>query len=49
MRTLSARDNGSGTAITAITLEVRDLAELKYVMNRLAAVPGVTEVLRNGK
>ena len=49
VRTLSARDNGAGTAITVITLEVKDLAELKYVMNRLSSVPGVTEVVRNAK
>ena len=49
VRTLSARDTGSGVAITTITLEIRDLAELKYVMNRLAAIAGVSEVVRNGK
>ena len=49
VRTLSARDNGAGTAITVITLEVRDLAELKYVINRLSSIPGVTEVVRNAK
>ena len=47
VRTLSARDN-AGTAFTTITLEIKNLAELKYVMSRLAAVPGVSEVMRNG-
>ena len=48
VRTLSARDN-AGTAFTTITLEIKNLAELKYVMSRLSAVPGVSEVMRNGK
>lgn len=47
VRTLSARDN-AGTAITTITLEIKNLAELKYVMGRLSSIPGVSEVMRNG-
>ena len=47
VRTLSARDNG-GRAITSVSLEVKNLAELKYVMSRLSAIPGVVEVVRNG-
>ena len=49
VRTLSARDNGAGIALTNVTLEVKNAGELKYIMNRLASIPGVTEVTRNGK
>ena len=48
VRTLTARDNG-GTAITTVSLEVKNLVELKYVMSRLKAIPGVSEIVRNGK
>ena len=48
VRTLSARDNGAGTAVTSVTLEVKDAAELKYVMNRLSSIQGVISVARNG-
>ncbi len=48
VRTLTARDNG-GTAITTVSLEVKNLVELKYVTSRLKAIPGVSEVVRNGK
>ena len=47
VRTLNARDN-AGKAITTVSLEVRNLTELKYVMSRLASIPGVSEVVRNG-
>ena len=49
VRTLSARDNGAGIALTNVTLEVKNAGELKYIMNRLSSIPGVTEVTRNGK
>ena len=48
VRTLSARDNGAGIAVTSVTLEVKDAAELKYVMNRLSSIQGVISVARNG-
>ena len=47
VRTLNARDN-AGKAITTVSLEVRNLTELKYVISRLASIPGVSEVVRNG-
>ena len=47
VRNLSARDN-SGLALVVITLEVQGSAELRQIMNKLAAVPSVTEVSRNG-
>ena len=47
VRTLSARDT-AGQATTHVTLEVRSLAELRTIMNRLAAIPGVSEVKRGG-
>ncbi len=48
VRTLNARDNG-GHAQVYITLEVQDLKELQYIMNKLSQVRGVSEVTRNGK
>ena len=47
VRTLAARDN-AGQAVAHITLEVRSLAELRTIMNRLAAIAGVSEVRRGG-
>ena len=48
VRNLSARDNG-GRALIVVTLEVKDLQELRYIMNRLESVPSVTAVSRNSK
>ena len=47
VRNLSARDN-SGLALVVITLEVQGSGELRQIMNKLAGVPSVTEVSRNG-
>ena len=47
VRNLSARDN-AGLALVVITLEVKSVTELKQTRNRLAGVPSVTEVTRNG-
>jgi len=49
VRTLSARDNGGGNAITHVTLEVKNAAELKTIMARVRNIQGVSQVLRNGK
>ena len=49
VRTLSARDTGMGAAITNVTLEVKNLGELRYIMGRLASIPGVSSVTRNGE
>ena len=46
VHSLSARDVGGGLAVTTVTLEVRNLADLKLIINRIAAVKGVTEVAR---
>ena len=48
VRTLSSRDIGAGLALTVVTLEVKNAGELRYIMNRLASVPGVSSVTRNG-
>lgn len=48
VRNLSARDNSAGVGICRITLEVKNAAELRYIMARLTSVPGVTQVTRNG-
>ena len=47
VRLLNARDVGEGLAVINLTLEVRDLTELRGVMNRISAVRGVTEVVRS--
>ena len=46
VRTLNARDMGMGRSTASVTLEVKDLAELKTIMNKLSAVSGVSEVSR---
>lgn len=48
VRTLSARNVGSGLALTSVTIEVKNSSDLKYIMNRLASIPGVTDVRRSG-
>jgi (p)ppGpp synthase/HD superfamily hydrolase len=48
VRSLSARDIGGGMALANLTLEVKDLDELNYIISRLRTIPGVREVLRNG-
>ena len=48
VRSLTARDTGSGLALTTVTLEVKSNGELKYLMGRLDSIPGVSSVVRNG-
>ena len=48
VRSLTARDTGAGLALTTVSLEVKGSGELKYIMGRLAAIPGVSSVVRNG-
>jgi len=48
VRNLSSRAVGYGQAVTVVTLEVKDISELRYIMNRIAGVPGVSSVMRNG-
>ena len=48
VRNLSSRSVGYGQAVTVISLEVKHITELRYIMNRLAGVPGVSSVMRNG-
>ena len=48
VRTLSARDNDSGMAITNVTLEVKNVAELRQIMSRIRNISSVTQVTRNG-
>ncbi len=48
VRNLSSRSLNYGQAVTVISLEVRSLSELRQIMNRVAGVPGVTSVMRNG-
>ncbi|MCR5137408.1 MAG: bifunctional (p)ppGpp synthetase/guanosine-3',5'-bis(diphosphate) 3'-pyrophosphohydrolase [Oscillospiraceae bacterium] len=48
VRNLSSRSIGYGQAVTVISLEVKNLSELRYIMNRIAGVAGVSSVMRNG-
>ena len=48
VRTLNARDNG-GLAQIYVTLEVKDVQELHYIINKLSQIGGVTDITRNGK
>ena len=49
VRSLTARDIGFGSALTNVTLEVRSIQDLRYIMSRLLTVPGVQNVKRNGQ
>ena len=48
VRTLNARDNG-GLAQIYVTLEVKDVQELHFIINKLSQIGGVTDITRNGK
>ena len=48
VRTLTSRSLPGGLALTSISLEVKSAGELRYIMNRLLAIPGVSEVQRAG-
>lgn len=48
VRNLSSRDIGGGLALTVLTLEVKSAEELRYIMSKLNAIPGVSQVTRNG-
>ena len=47
VRTINARDTGD-KSIVNITLETTGLDELRVIVNKLASLPGVVEVNRNG-
>ena len=47
VRSFSARGVGHGLALANLTLEVRNLAELRAIMARLGTINGVKEVLRS--
>lgn len=49
VHSLSARNIGSGNALAAIKLEIKNSSDLRYVMGRLGSVPGVSSVNRNGE
>ena len=46
VRSLNAREYG-GTAQIHVTLEVKDVSELRYIMGKLSQINGVTEISRN--
>ena len=48
VRTLSARTVSPGEALVVVTLEVKSATDLKYIISRIASVPGVTNVTRAG-
>ncbi len=49
VRTLSSKDTGGGQACTVVSLEVKNSGELRYIMNRLSSIAGVSSVERNGR
>ena len=49
VRSLSARDTGRGLATASVMLEVKNLAELQTIINRLGAINGVKRVYRTGE
>ena len=48
VRTLSARNTGVGLAQTIVTLEVKSVQDLNYIISRLMSIPGVTGIDRIG-
>ncbi|MGI5937003.1 MAG: RelA/SpoT family protein [Oscillospiraceae bacterium] len=48
VRSLSARDVGGGKSTATVTLEVRNLDDLRALINRLNSISGVSEVVRAG-
>ncbi len=48
VRSLSARDVGGGKSTATVTLEVKNLEDLKVLINRLNSISGVSEVVRAG-
>ena len=48
VRSLNARDIDGARAIVNITLETKNLDELRVIINRLTSISGVSEVSRNG-
>ena len=48
VHSLNARTTGLNFGVVTVTLEVKDAAELKYIVNRLSSIPGVSHITRNG-
>ena len=48
VRSLSARDMGTGKSIVNVTLEVSNLDDLKGIIRKLSGINGVIEVTRGG-
>lgn len=48
VRTLSARTTVPGEALIVVTLEVKNSSDLKYIISRIASIPGVTNITRAG-
>jgi len=48
VRSLNARDTGKGQSTASVMLEIKDLAELKNIMNKLQNITGVKRVYRTG-
>ena len=49
VRSLSAKDNVSGSALITVTLDVHSVSDLHYIMSRLLSIPSVNAVSRNGE
>lgn len=48
VRSLVAKDTPTGLGIITVALEVHNLADLKYIISRLQAIPGIISIERNG-
>ena len=48
VRSMAAHEVG-GIGVVSVSLEVKNATELKYIMGRLASIPGVSSVSRNRK
>ena len=48
VHSLSARGDNKGRAVTTVSLDVKNLDDLKQIISRISAVAGVSEVGRGG-
>ena len=48
VHSLSARGDNKGRAVTTVSLEVKNLDDLKQIISRISAVAGVSKVSRSG-
>lgn len=48
VRTLNARDTDDGQSLASVTLEAKNIDELRTIINKISSIKGVKEVIRKG-